>query len=138
MKICRRRRRRGSGCDGQAPGGCEDPGHNTNRQDRQTPPFLTFLQALMDEAAVLSVLPPSAASTHSEPSNIADDWKLLRRHMKGGVSHGGFSSNARQFGFTSQRRRFSTTFHMFMRRPASSSTALSDVSANIRPPALRH
>lgn len=37
----------------------------------------TFLQALMDEATVLSVLPPSP-STDSEPSNMADDWKLLQ------------------------------------------------------------
>lgn len=116
-------------------GGCEDLGHNTDQQDRRM--FLTFLQALMDEAAVLSVLPPSAASTHSEPSNIADDWKLLQRHMKGGVSHSGFSSNGRQFGFTSERRHLSATFHVFMRRPASSRT-LPDVSTNICPPASSH
>lgn len=38
--------------------------------------IFTFLQALMDEATVLSVLTPST-STDSEPSNMADDWKLL-------------------------------------------------------------
>lgn len=37
----------------------------------------TFLQALMDEAMVLSTLAAST-STDSEPSNMADDWKLLR------------------------------------------------------------
>lgn len=37
----------------------------------------TFLQALMDAATVLSALPPSTL-TASEPSNMADDWKLLR------------------------------------------------------------
>ncbi len=31
----------------------------------------------MDEATALSVLPPST-STDSEPSNMADDWKLLQ------------------------------------------------------------
>ncbi len=42
----------------------------------------TFLQALMDEAMVLSVLPPST-SIDSEPSNMAVDWKLLRGKKRG-------------------------------------------------------
>lgn len=46
--------------------------------------FFTFLQALMDEATVLSVLPPST-STDSEPSNMADDWKLLQGKKGQGV-----------------------------------------------------
>lgn len=41
----------------------------------------TFLQAVMEEAMVLSVLPPSA-SVASEPSNMADDWKLLQGNKK--------------------------------------------------------
>ena len=38
----------------------------------------------MDEATVLSVLPPST-STDSEPSNMADDWKLLQGKKGQGV-----------------------------------------------------
>lgn len=45
-------------------------------QDRFWTPSLTFLQALMDDGTALSVLPPST-SIDSEPSNMADDWKLL-------------------------------------------------------------
>lgn len=36
----------------------------------------------MDEATVLSVVPPST-STASEPSNMADDWKLLQEKGHG-------------------------------------------------------
>lgn len=46
-------------------------------QDRFWTPSLTFLQALMDDGTPLSVLPPST-SIDSEPSNMADDWKLLQ------------------------------------------------------------
>lgn len=46
-------------------------------QDRFWTPSLTFLQALMDDGTALSVLPPST-SIDSEPSNMADDWKLLQ------------------------------------------------------------
>lgn len=50
---------------------------NTNTTGSSVFFVFTFLQALMDEATVLSVLPPST-STHSEPSNMAEDWKLLQ------------------------------------------------------------
>lgn len=49
----------------------------SQHKHKETQLHFTFLQALMDEATVLSVLPPST-STDSEPSNMADDWKLLQ------------------------------------------------------------
>jgi len=54
----------------------------------------TFLQALMDEATVLSVLTPSN-STDSEPSNMADDWRLLQvKRAQNWLCQSKFSSSA--------------------------------------------